>query len=261
MEEHIAFPHNLTYIHVHKYEGSTSIQSALSKRSTLVKNIQFRVSFDDQLEESVIETHTDVHQYKHSYGGGAMRKKEWWDIERHDHIHSISNLHRTLQLMRYSMITKLHFQSLLCYENPIERFLSAIQSCITMSSFVPNAWMNHPIQSTKRQLQYLVKSAIDDMRETNYRRDVHLLPMTAHFRLLDGASADESYHDIPISIFNMNELQDVLYNIRTLQPSSIGYSCQRSIRWGVCNISYTSKAICWGLHWGNDTTAVYSVPC
>lgn len=122
MEEHIAFPHNLTYIHVHKYEGSTSIQSALSKRSTLVKNIQFRVNFDDQLEESVIETHTDVCQYKHSYGGGAMRKKEWWDIERHDHIHSISNLHRTLQLMRYSMITKLHFQSLLCYEIQLRDF-------------------------------------------------------------------------------------------------------------------------------------------
>ena len=49
--------------------------------------------------------------------------------------------------------------------------------------------------------QQTIQCAIQDMIVTNYRKDVHLLPIASHFRLLD---------DVAVSVFNMEDIQHVL---------------------------------------------------
>jgi hypothetical protein len=101
---------NITYIHIHKC-GGTSIQGALYRRARRIRNMAFHIvaNFDDaqylhpqrqrhpQMREeqnattAFIELHADVHAYRHSFGGGSIRKKEMWDAERLDHIQAIRN--------------------------------------------------------------------------------------------------------------------------------------------------------------------------
>ena len=69
-----------------------------------------------------------------------------------------------------------------------------------------------------------IRCAIRDAEETHYRNDVHLLPMAAHFRLLDGVDNTDSRvgadRDIAVSVFDMEGIRDVLFYLGNDRESS-----------------------------------------
>jgi hypothetical protein len=221
VDKYFSFPRNITYIHVHKC-GGTSIQSTLSKRATQVKNVQFRMHLKEQLrnESMIIQIKSDVHHYKHSYGGGSAQKKRQWDQQRIDHIRAFNKTTDKSLINEYNQST---FPIFTVIRNPIDRFLSAVQQVMHYNIEFRSKCLHEPANPTNEMMaaaarQQLIQCAIDDINETNYRRDVHLLPMAAHFRLLDGGT--DGIQDIPISVFYMDHLQDVLDGIvETLQQS------------------------------------------
>eukprot|EP00804_Cyclotella_cryptica_P023027 CCRYP_000296-RB/>CCRYP_000296-RB protein AED:0.44 eAED:0.48 QI:0/0/0/1/0/0/2/0/385 len=200
IEEYIAFPRNLTYIHVHKC-GGTSIQSALSRRATQIGNIRFLFQTNEQLEDSdTIKIQADVHHYKHSYGGGSLRKKERWDMQRLNHIKALK--HRPMNRTPEVQYDRTAFPIFTILRDPIERFFSAVQQVMHYNVDFRAKCLREPFTPMNEKLakasrRETIQCAIDDMKETHYRRDVHLLPMSAHFRLLDGNFGDKSGKDIP----------------------------------------------------------------
>lgn len=49
------------------------------------------------------------------------------------------------------------------------------------------------------------------MEETTYRRDVHLLPIASHFRLLN--KEENGKDDVVVSVFYMDDIEDVLLHL------------------------------------------------
>jgi len=162
----------------------------------------------------------EVQTYKHSYGGGSKEKKLIWDAKRLAHINSISQSQQPSSRRDHPIFTIIR--------SPIDRFLSAIQQVmhynvdfrekclfepppVTHVSSVVNKLFNtessskqseeNEKQKLRKLRQQTIQCAIQDMMSTNYRKDVHLLPITSHFRLLD---------DVAVSVFNMNDIQHVL---------------------------------------------------
>lgn len=203
IDEHLGLSRNLTYIHVHKC-GGTSIQSALSKRASKVRRMEFRY----QMLNSSAAMYSDIHHYKHSYGGGSPRKKAVWDKERIEHIQALRDgLYQNNQTA-FPVFTVLR--------DPLDRFVSAVQQVMHYNAEFRSKCLREPPNSIDEVMaaalrQQIIQCAMDDMEETRYRRDVHLQPMAAHFRLLDG-NGDE-VKDTPISIFHMNDLRHVLDEI------------------------------------------------
>lgn len=205
LDEFLNFPRNLTYIHIHKC-GGTSIQIAMARRASTLENTQFNITFGDKYAPNsiVVEIRTNLHHYKHSYGGGSAKKKEVWDQQRVAHIQS---------LYHPSVRTTTAFPIFTIIRDPIERFLSAVQQVMHYNLEFRSKCLKEPSSSTDEALaaarQQLIQCAIDDLKETSYRRDVHLLPMAAHFRLFD-RTADRMRKDVPVSVFHMNDFEDVL---------------------------------------------------
>ena len=158
----------------------------------------------------------EVKTYKHSYGGGSKEKKLIWDAKRLAHINSIAQSQQPSSRREESIFTVVR--------SPIDRFLSAIQQvmhynvdfrekCLfepSLISSVVKKLINTELSQQseqkeklklKRLRQQTIQCATQDMITTNYRKDVHLLPITSHFRLLD---------DVAVSVFNMNDIQHVL---------------------------------------------------
>ena len=215
IDEYFGFSSNLTYIHVHKC-GGTSIQSALAKRASRVKKLHFNISKETHTqnkEPSIIEMHSNVHHYKHSYGGGSAQKKEQWDKERIGHIHALTPaVDETKSDQDHNGNA---FPIFTVIRDPIERFLSAVQQVMHYNIEFRTKCLKDQTQKTTNEntaaaRRQLINCAINDMVETNYRRDVHLLPMVAHFRLLDGNSQDGFSTNISVSVFYMNHLEHVL---------------------------------------------------
>ena len=59
----------------------------------------------------------------------------------------------------------------------------------------------------KKFRQQTISCAIQDMKETNYRKDVHLLPMASHFRLLN---------HLAVSVFWMDNIEEVLSHLTSV---------------------------------------------
>ena len=55
-----------------------------------------------------------------------------------------------------------------------------------------------------------IQCAIDKMMETNYLRDVNVLPISSRLRLQDGNAGDKWGKDIPASVLYMDYLTPVL---------------------------------------------------
>lgn len=225
IQDYISLPQNITYIHVHKC-GGTSIQGALYKRARLIRNT------DIHIHSQILNMKAEVQTYKHSYGGGTKEKKLIWDNKRLAHIDSIAQS----QSSNGSAVSHGHSKGnrgnhhtiFTVVRSPISRFLSAIQQvmhynvefrekCLfeppsvssPLSSVVNKLINTESSQKSKeneelklkRLRQQTIQCAIQDMKTTNYRKDVHLIPITSHFRLLD---------DVTVSVFNMEDIQHVL---------------------------------------------------
>ena len=217
IDGHFGFSPNLTYIHMHKC-GGTSIQSALAKRASYVKKVQFNASIETHAEKRsmIIGMHSNVHHFKHSYGGGSAQKKEKWDKDRIDHILALT---QAVNRTKENQINHTAFPIFTVMRDPANRFLSAVQQVMHYNiEFRSKCLQDQPHKtinanaaaSARRQL---INCAIDDMNETNYRRDVHLLPMASHFRLFDGNNRNHLSRNIYISVFYMNDLEYVLSTI------------------------------------------------
>jgi len=207
---------------VHKC-GGTSIQGAMYKRARLIRNTDIHIHSQHDNNESsrILNMKAEVQTYKHSYGGGTKEKKLIWDAKRLAHIDSIAQSQSSLSRRDHSIFTVVR--------NPISRFLSALQQvmhynvdfrekCLFEPSSVSSSTLSlitnkliNTVSSQqseekeelklKRLRQQTIQCAIQDMMSTNYRKDVHLLPIISHFRLLD---------DVAVSVFNMNDIQHVL---------------------------------------------------
>lgn len=195
--------------------GGTSIQGAIYKRARSIRNTDIHIHSQHDNNESLFNMKAEVQTYKHSYGGGTKEKKLIWDAKRLAHIDSIAQSQQSPSRRDHPIITVVR--------NPISRFLSALQQvmhynvdfrekCLFEPSSVSSlsSTMNKLINTVSQQSQekkeqelrqQTIQCAIQDMITANYLKDVHLLPITSHFRLLD---------DVRVSVFDMNDIQDVL---------------------------------------------------
>ena len=225
IQNHINLPcNNITYIHLHKC-GGTSIQGALYRRARQIRNTHLRIINDT--EQQLLHLQADVHTFKHSFGGGSREKKRQRDRERLGHIHAIA---ANMQSSRVSPFTS--FPIFTVVRDPINRFLSAIQQVMHYNTeFREKCLHEHSsgslaasslLSKKKREerearlRRKTIQCAMLDMEETNYRRDVHLLPMASHFRLLDdvdgtGYDGEGNHVGIAVSVFYMDDIDDVLH--------------------------------------------------
>ena len=129
--------------------------------------------------------------------------------------------------------------------DPIERFLSGIQQimhynidlrskCLFEKNYYTTTMTDEVSGDDEERIlrQRTIGCAITDIETTNYRNDVHLQPMMAHFRLLDGDGAglappnprqqqQQQQHDdegktssgVTISVFAMEDINFVLSHL------------------------------------------------
>jgi hypothetical protein len=175
-----------------------------------------------------------VHTYKYSFGGGSRAKKESRDKARFDYIHSIvTTQQRRRQQQKHRMTSSLvdGLSIFTIVRDPIERFLSGIQQIMhynielrTKCLFEKNTTVGEDEERILRQRT--ISCAISDIEISNYRNDVHLQPMMAHFRLLDGEGGlalnpqlqqhrqyDNSSSGVTISVFAMEDIHHVLSHL------------------------------------------------
>ena len=179
----VNFPRNITFVHDHKC-GGTSVQSTLYRRARSLRQ-------QEGLDAS-------VDTFKHSFGGGSKEKKLTWDMQRMAHIKAISKLQDSGDHSSHPV-----FSTLRC---PVERFLSAIQQVMQYNSDFKSKCLhgNKFFSSSASEAvsrQRTIQCSILDIKETAFRRDVHLIPMASHFRLMD---------DIRISMFELNDIEELL---------------------------------------------------
>ena len=200
--------------------GGTSIQGALYKRARSIRHTDFHIHNNNNESSKILNMKAEVQTYKHSYGGGTKERKLIWDAKRLAHIDSIAQSQQPSSRRDHPIFT--------IVRSPISRFLSALQQVMHYNvdfrekclfeppvssstlSLITNKLINTVSQQSQekekqdliRKLrQQTIQCAIQDMMSTNYRKDVHLLPITSHFRLLD---------DVRVSVFNMDDIQHVL---------------------------------------------------
>ena len=244
IQNHIHLPSNITYIHVHKCAG-TSIQGALYKRARRIKKMQFRTNNEKQksrthaqYKQHLLQMNSDVHTYKHSFGGGSREKKAQRDESRVQHIQAIANFqakYRNKQSATASASSL--FPIFTVIRDPIQRFLSATQQVMHYNTdfrqkclkeykaTIPSSILSSLVSSKSKEereaplRRQTIQCAIQDMKETTYRRDVHLLPIASHFRLLDNVTIPNSKdhgavsRDVAVSVFYMKDVKDVLLHL------------------------------------------------
>ncbi len=156
----------------------------------------------------------DMHTYKHSFGGGSKEKKAKWDAQRLNHIQTIANTQ--VQSPQSTTVPSNHFPIFTVVRDPIQRFLSATQQVMHYNTEFRDKCLFEE-ESTKSFLSLISRQNKEEreaslrrktiqcaIHDTQYRRDVHLVPIASHFRLLD---------DVAVSVFYMDDIQDVLSHL------------------------------------------------
>lgn len=192
----VNFPRNITFVHNHKC-GGTSIQSTLYRRARSLRQ-------QEGLDAS-------VNTFKHSFGGGSKEKKLAWDMQRMAQITAISKLQGYGDHSSHPV-----FSTLRC---PVSRFLSAIQQVMQYNSDFKTKCLHEgrnkffsSSESESVSRQRTIQCSILDIEASAFRRDVHLIPMASHFRLMD---------DVRISIFDMSDIEDLLQYLGKEKSSTI----------------------------------------
>ncbi len=230
----IGIPRNITYIHLHKC-GGTSVQGALWKRSRRIRNYRFQASTERNMDIKKrnrlskyfsVQMRSDVCSYKHSYGGGTPEKKEHWDKKRWSHIQAIANQQFSSSDRN---LTTNNFPIFTIVRDPIERFFSAVQQVMHYNTDFRDKCLHDSQRSTwwksSRKIeedeafarQKTIECAIDEMKQNHFRGDVHLLPMSSHFRLLDEVTSndvgEEPARHLAVSVFSMEDIAHILDHI------------------------------------------------
>jgi len=233
----IGIPRNITYIHIHKC-GGTSVQGALWIRSRRIRNYEFQIQAErnmdinqkNLLHHFSLQMRSDVHSYKHSYGGGSAEKKEQWDKKRWSHIQAIANQQSSSSDL---ILTTSNFPIFTIVRDPFERFFSAIQQVMHYNTDFRDKclhdaprltwWKSSRKIKEEEELARLktIECAIDEMENNHFRGDVHLLPMSSHFRLLDEDTfnsgddygGEEGAKHLAVSVFSMKNIGDILFHI------------------------------------------------
>ncbi|KAL7524773.1 hypothetical protein ACHAWF_001081 [Thalassiosira exigua] len=180
---------------------------------------------------SIARPRAEVRTYKHSFGGGSREKKLLWDEMRTEHVRSVvraqsgpggPSAHPAFTVAR----------------DPIARFLSGVQQVMHYNVDFREKCLHEPLETWSSKFatraareermarcrRRTIECAAKDAEETSYRRDVHLLPMASHFRLLadvslddDGGGGEEDVddgrdrrRDVVVSLFRMEDIPHVL---------------------------------------------------
>ena len=166
---HAAFdymPRNVTFVHTHKC-GGTTVQGAMQALRNRMKRAGLSV---------------DLQTYKYSMGGGTAQRKEFNRQRRDKHIEAIAHAQKTGRELPVFTVVR----------DPVERFLSGFQQVMHYNDDLRSSCLKKTPKAT-------IRCVIDDVRRTNYRRDVHLVPMAMHLRLFDK-------QDITVSVFHLRDI-------------------------------------------------------
>ena len=173
-------PHNITFCHTHKCGGTTVQGTMQALRDTIRKK-----SLGSSSAVCTLQT------YKYSMGGGTKQQKEENRLKRDAHLAAIGHIQKTQGATAFPVFTVVR--------DPVERFLSAVQQVMHYNTDFRQTCL-------KRTAKATLLCAITDIRDTAYRRDVHLLPMVTHLRLLDTAAAAA---DILVSVFHLRDIDAI----------------------------------------------------
>jgi len=165
----LSLPRNISFIHIHKC-GGTTVKTILAKAK---QDITTATSTNIQAE---------IYNYKYSFGGGSVARKERNQQLRLEHIQGMKHLLQKQQ--QHNTKTNAHAKKnnaavvFSVVRDPLERFVSAVQQVMHYHDDFRQACL-------KRSAQATLQCAMDYVGKTQYLRDVHLIPMVMHFRLWD----------------------------------------------------------------------------
>uniref|UniRef100_A0A6V2A7H8 Sulfotransferase domain-containing protein n=1 Tax=Ditylum brightwellii TaxID=49249 RepID=A0A6V2A7H8_9STRA len=185
--EYDYIPHNLTFVHMHKCGGS-SVKSAMYDLSRRIVSSSSSISNANSLND-MVKRISYATAYKHAFGASSTAQKLRNDAQRESHIQSI-------ELIQQEHYQPVSFPVFTIIRHPIERFVSAIAQVMQYNDDLREKCL----KSTPRDT---IACAIQDIDETSYRRDVHLVPMATHLRLFNE-------YNITVSVFDISDIKDVL---------------------------------------------------
>lgn len=161
-----ALPQNLSFVHIHK-SGGTTVKTLLAQ----AKQRLLRVN----------NTKAELNNYKYSFGGGSLERKERNQQKRQAHIEGMIQLGQPSAVV-FALV-----------RDPLERFVSAVQQVMHYNEEFRQKCLKWTTRTT-------LQCAIQYTRETRYLRDVHIIPMATHFRLWD------QYETAQIAILHIQEM-------------------------------------------------------
>jgi hypothetical protein len=179
-------PQRLSFVHMHKC-GGTTIKSSLYDLS---RKLKASASASSSSSSSSSSLRAKTRSYRYSFGGGSTKQKETNQRARQDHVDAIKT-------SSSSSSSQMDYFPVFCLvRDPVERFLSAVQQVMHYNDELRSSCLKTTAKAT-------IQCAIRDIASTQYRRDVHLLPMATHLRLFD-------QEDIKVSVFSMTDLPYIL---------------------------------------------------
>ncbi|KAL7525761.1 LOW QUALITY PROTEIN: hypothetical protein ACHAWF_001496, partial [Thalassiosira exigua] len=193
----IGLPPNVTYVHLHKC-GSTSVEGAMYRRARRIRRAARRegATAEDDDGSSIACPRAEVRT--HSFGGGSLKKKLAWDAAQIERIRSV------VRAQSGPGGPSTHPAFTIAWD-PIAWYLSAVEQVMHYNVEFREKCLHEPLETWS--LKFATREAWEERmarcrrrrfectatgtEETNYRRDVHLLPMVSHFRLLADVSLDD----------------------------------------------------------------------
>jgi hypothetical protein len=224
-------PRRLSFVHMHKCGGTTIIASLF--------DISHKLEASSSASSSSFRAKT--RSYRYSFGGavGSTKRKETNSKSRQDHVDTIKTASSSLPSSQMD-----YFPVFCLVRDPVERFLSAVQQVMHYNDELRSSCLKTTAKAT-------IQCAIRDIASTQYRRDVHLLPMATHLRLFD-------QEDIKVSVFSMTE--HLPYILRYLNQAPSKHIRDRSkVKYATSKILATMSVKDCNEQMRNDICELYAV--